>query len=330
MSENVHLLLLLQSESGPLSPDDAAALAEWLKDPAHARLAREYKAIWEKSEVYQPEVPVDTTADFQRVWAKIEAQEAVKGRRISMRTWLRVAAALLVLLAAVGLFRSWDTGAGTLQTAMADASGAKALVLPDGTQVWLRANARLEYPEVFDAKTRIVHLKGEAIFDVAHADSHPFRVTLANGGSVEVLGTRFAIRQEAQGETVVVQRGKVRFQPVSGDKGVVLTAGERAQFDHATRRIQLSQALTYNELAWQTGGLEFINTPLRQVVADLQAFYHVKIELTNNKLNDCTLTAPLSNQPIDQLLETLSLTYQIKVEHPKPDTYVLKGGVCPD
>jgi ferric-dicitrate binding protein FerR (iron transport regulator) len=48
-------------------------------------------------------------------------------------------------------------------------SGAKDIVsieLPDGTQVWLNKNSRIEYPKVFDGDERQVFLQGEAFFEV--------------------------------------------------------------------------------------------------------------------------------------------------------------------
>lgn len=47
-----------------------------------------------------------------------------------------------------------------------------------------------------------------------------------------------------------------------------------------------SNVSTFNELSWQTGGLEFIDTPLRDVIRDLEATYHVKISLSNPVLGE--------------------------------------------
>ena len=48
--------------------------------------------------------------------------------------------------------------------------------LEDGTNVWLSAGTRFEYPLVFAGRERRVKISGEAMFDVEHDADHPFVV----------------------------------------------------------------------------------------------------------------------------------------------------------
>jgi ferric-dicitrate binding protein FerR (iron transport regulator) len=156
-----------------------------------------------------------------------------------------------------------------------------------------------------------------------------FHITLDDGKSgVEVLGTAFNVRQNAEETAVTVRNGKVRFYADQQSKGVLLTAGKKAVFYKTKRQIVTENVLTFNELSWQSGGLEFISAPMRQVVRDLETYYGVQITLTNTDLQDCTYTAPLTNQPLEKVLESLSLTYQMQVKQTAPKAYQLAGGTC--
>src|SRR5690554_2043674 len=61
--------------------------------------------------------------------------------------------------------------------------GTYSIRLPDGTQVWLNAASTLTYPSRFTAHERVVHLEGEAYFDVPaltdRQGARPFRVESA-------------------------------------------------------------------------------------------------------------------------------------------------------
>ena len=202
-------------------------------------------------------------------------------------------------------------------------------MLPDGTRVWLRQGSGLTYPAAFAATARRVQLQGEAYFEVASDSSKVFHVELEDQkGSVEVLGTSFYVRQNAQQTTVTVRTGKVRFSPDDKSKSVVLAAGEKAVLDKSKRQLTTETVLTFNELSWQTGGLEFIRTPMKQVISDLETYYGVQITLTNTNLQYCKHTAPLTNQSLDKVLESLSLTYQMQVKKTGPKAYQLTGGTC--
>ena len=92
--------------------------------------------------------------------------------------------------------------------------------------------------------------------------------------------------------------------------------------------MRVSTAGTLNDLAWQTGGLAFVKTPLSQVMSDLEKYYQVKISLNNPAMANCPHTAPLTNAPLTQVLEALALTYQLKVKEVGSGAYELSGGIC--
>ena len=67
------------------------------------------------------------------------------------------------------------------------------LVLEDGSRVYLNSNTKLHFPLVFAGEKRVVHLEGEAYFEVAFDSLKPF-IVMTGGMEVQVLGTKFNIK----------------------------------------------------------------------------------------------------------------------------------------
>jgi len=329
------ILLLSKQFSGEISPDESVLLDEWLRQsPDHERLAAEIQQVWERTGTYQKTFSPDLTADFQNIEARIRNAEPVVTSNPLFtvrlgRLLLRAAAVLIVMVASVWGWRNLSTTPVALLTATVTNAEKQRVELPDGSMVWLRRNATLEYPKQFqNAERRVKLTAGEAYFEVAHNAAQPFVVETPDGDLVRVLGTAFGVGLAPGRITVAVRSGRVQFSPQSKREGVVLTARQKATFDLNNPQIVVSQNITLNELAWQTGGLEFVRTPLSQVTTDLEQYYKVKITLRNPALQNCLHTAPLTNQSIRKVLESLALTYGMQVVEVVPDQFDLLGGTC--
>lgn len=329
MKEYDYLLLLSKRLSGEISTEESADLDEWLRQSSeHEQFASETQEIWKKAEGFGKTFAPDLQADFEKVQAKIRPLSQPALRVSFTRQYLRIAAAVVFLIAATWVFKQF---AGTDQSTVilaASNQSIKSAALPDGSKVWLREGAQLSYEGKLDAAVRQVTLQGEAYFEVHHDPAHPFKVRLENGGAVEVLGTQFNVRQTKTQTDVLVRSGKVRFSPNAQTEGPVLTANQKAEYDYSAAKVQVSSLSSLNELSWQTGGLEFVNTPLQQVMADLEKFYNVKISLKNPAMASCPHSAPLTSQAIDQVLETIALTHQLKVQKLGERSFELSGGQC--
>ncbi|HAD11761.1 MAG TPA: hypothetical protein DCF33_04900 [Saprospirales bacterium] len=326
MKESEYLLLLQKKFSGEIQADELPKLEQWLSSSEqNQHLAEGLKRFWDKTEGYGKTFQPDLSRDFQKVQARIRATEQAPVRFSWSRALVRIAAAVAVLV--VSLW-SWNYLSGPETMEILAASDQKSLILPDGSHVWLRKGSSLTYPKSLSGPIRGVKLTGEGFFEVAHDPSHPFKVELATGGYVQVLGTEFDIRQEATKTIVLVESGKVRFAPNANEEGPILTAGQKAEFNHNAGKITISKPASMNELAWQKGGLEFVGTPLWQVVKDLEQYYGVTIVLNNAEVRECPHSAPLTSQPIEKVLESLALTHQLTVEKTGEKKYALSGGSC--
>jgi ferric-dicitrate binding protein FerR (iron transport regulator) len=327
-----YIILLNKAFTGEISPAESAQLTQWMQQsPENQKIATDMQAMWEATGASTRSFHPDLDADFSSLQKRIAAQTqptlkvAFRASRL-----LRVAAAMALLLGAYGVWRVYNSGGAAMQVETVADAGFRKIQLPDGTSVWLRKNSTLTFQKQFNGVSRRVQLNGEAYFEVLHDAARPFSVALPDGSLVEDLGTEFDVRafpSDAEA-SVLVKSGSVRFSPGGSKNGVELTPGMKGIFDKSAHKMTIDESRSFGDLAWQSGGLEFISTPLSTVVSDLERFYKVRIDLRNESLRSCTYTAPLTNQSIDKVLESLAISYHFQVKKTGESTYALLGGNC--
>lgn len=200
--------------------------------------------------------------------------------------------------------------------------------LPDGTTVNLNKGSLLEYPSRFTGDQRNVKLRGTAYFEVAHDRRHPFVVEAA-GVAVEVLGTRFYVSTSSDGSVeVVLIDGKVAVYRCSqpGEK-LMLSPGESVLVDRAATDLVKKQDIDPNNLAWNTGKLEFNDRSMDEVAAVLQKTYGQEIVFQNEAIKNCRITATFSNQPLGAVMNVIAHTLDLSVENRK-NTIFISGAGC--
>lgn len=337
MQENSYISLLAKSFAGQNSPEEQAALDQWLaQSPANEQYARELREAWEGTMPHPTPVRVNLDADFREVRAKIAADAAPMRATTGglARRLLRVAAIGAALVAAAWF---WWGRSGVTFDQMAAADGLKRIIhLEDGTEVCLKEGSSMEYPTAFrGASRRQVRLQGQAFFKVAHDPAHPFQVLLADGGVVEVLGTSFDVQSSATAPTssVLVKTGRVRFQPKGSGESVVLIPAQKAVFNKSTGKMQVSTVPNFNDLAWYAEELEFVKTPLSEVLTRLEDYGKSSIKLENTALGKCLYTSPLTLKlntgHLESVLEIVAVPFGLRVERQGEDKFVLRGGTCP-
>ena len=222
-------------------------------------------------------------------------------------------------------------------------AGSKSKIqLPDGTQVWLNADSKIEYNENFNGKYREVKLTGEAFFDVVKNKEKPFIIHTSQM-DVKVLGTAFNVRSypgETTTETALL-RGAVEISLHSNpekkyylkpnDKLVLNnnitaladTATNATQQDNAEKQLVKMKKVhvdkTENDITetmWIKNKLAFENELLEKILAETERWYNVDIELKNEKVKSFRFTSVFENKPLTDVLEALclaaNLRYQVK------------------
>ena len=126
-----------------------------------------------------------------------------------------------------------------------------------------------------------------------------------------MLGTCFQVVAGKEQTTVDVVSGKVGFALHERPDSVVLTAGLRACYAMGSDLIAVTEQQNPNELAWQTHRLRFKETPLPQVVADLEQAYQTA--LTYSGAVDKRLTATLEGLTLEEALQVVNETLDVHI-----------------
>lgn len=148
--------------------------------------------------------------------------------------------------------------------------------LPDGTMVWLNAASSLKYPSSFTAlKNRIVELTGEAYFEVSSDKAHPFFVK-TNRQNVEVLGTHFnvsAYPEEHTTKTTLVE-GSVKVSTPTQSR--FIKPGEQLTLS-SENKLEITSIDARMAIAWKNDEFMFDDEPIEQVMNTLSRWYNIEI-----------------------------------------------------
>jgi len=236
----------------------------------------------------------------------------------------RVAA---ILVAVIGIGWVWTERYLNSTTTLVGAAQPARFILPDGSSIWLSEGSVLLYGRDFNDDRREVSLTGEGYFEVKHHETKPFMIHTASV-TTEVLGTAFNLRAKPDEKTVElsVTEGRVTF---GADTKTEVKAGQSATFDETTRRVSTDEA-NPNATAWKTNTLDFKNAKLRSVFRDLARYYQVKVKVTKRKLLNCRITAHFEDASLEEVLEVMSQTMDLKYAV-EDGVYVVRGKVyCGD
>ena len=257
--------------------------------------------------------------DPDRAWRRFaEAQGISSLKRVWMRSayvWT-VAASIALLVSLIGFYQ-WQQKQPDWVTFTAEAQQVKRLTLPDQTEISLAGGSRLTYDaRHYGQEMRLVRLEGKAFFEVWHDEARPFRVETAES-RVTVLGTRFQVVAGKEQTTVDVVSGKVGFALREKTDSVALTAGLQAYYTSGDPRIKVTEQPNPNELAWLTHRLRFEETPLPQVVADLEQAYQTTLSYSGDA--DKRLTATLEELTLEEALQVVNETLDVRIKQNPPN-----------
>ena len=188
--------------------------------------------------------------------------------------------------------------------------GEYALVLADGTRVWLNAETELSYPSYFSGKDRRVKLKGEAYFEVTADTSMPFIVETKHL-QINVLGTSFNISAYPdESHHATLAKGKIKA--IYEEKQVILSPGEKALLTDSGMIVHAVDIATYT--SWKERRFVFKNKPLQEVARDLERWYNVRLTIRQDA-QPIRLTANLPKyENIEKILHIIENIARVKCE----------------
>lgn len=184
------------------------------------------------------------------------------------------------------------------------------LQLTDGSQLELNTHSAVDID--FNVNVRQIRLHyGEILIQTASDSAHrPFIVHTVEG-SVRALGTRFAVRSEADHTQVQVLEHAVELRP-SQDNGRVLRleAGQQAGFDR--HHLGTPTALPAGVDAWTQGMLMAIDWRLGDLLDEV-ARYRVGVVQCSPAVADLRLSGTFRLDDSNTFLENLAASLPVRV-----------------
>ncbi len=318
------------------APQDHAQWATWLaQHPAMRPLVDEARSLVVATQVEEvPIGPAEVAAGIQAILARTAPRPVVRRAQFWRRTM-----AIAASVALVGAVAWWwgqenepasPTGGqmGPHNAAIENPGPSSfSLKLSDGTRVTLQRQSQLRVAPDFGRSARTVYLVGEAFFEVKKDAQRPFLV-VAGGVVSKVLGTSFSVRAYGnEANTLVkVATGKVAVyqalpaggsQPQNPATQILLTPNQQVVFEKEKEKMVKTVVETPALLDPQASKKIFLfeETPVKQVFAQLEASYGIRIVYDAELLADCDLTAEFDQETlyekIDIICEAIQASYEI-------------------
>jgi len=332
---NKYKSLIIKVLQGEASPEEQRIANEWLdKNPKNKRVYESYEALLLLT--HSKKVNYDTEKAWEKIQLRIKnatsrsapQKSILAGKRKTIIRYASISGIAALLVLAIAIFPLLKSQPQMLQIT-SDLALSDPHSLPDGTVVSLNSGSLINYPERFTGEFREISIFGEAFFEVSRNTERPF-VIHAEGLDIRVIGTSFNVEAYPGSDyvKVTVNTGKVLVYPSGSDadaqtSGSYLTAGEMATFSKESAVILKGTNDNLNFLSWKTGILTFRETRLTDVFKALESKYKTRFTAENQNVLNQRLTARFENETIEEVLETLSLIFNVKFEKKENEIILL-------
>ncbi|MBP8960059.1 MAG: FecR domain-containing protein [Bacteroidales bacterium] len=265
---------------------------------------------WKATESgFNPE-EIDVDSAWEKIISGITEANSTSIKK-NNRSYLKIAAAitLILTLSAAVLYITRTSQSNYVVVSTGEKDAVKEISLPGGNRVWLNRNSTLSYKTKPDDNSKNIKLSGEGYFDIVHDPSHPFIID-AGKATIRVIGTTFnVITSNSKKEVeVFVESGNVLLSTVSG-KDVVLEPGYIGRADNKSAIKILNNNKNY--LAWKTGLLVYEDTPLNEVLHDLNRVYGINITVEDPSILDYRITSTFDKDPGETIINVICITFNL-------------------
>lgn len=298
--EAVNWFVRLRAEN--VSSRDEMAFLAWLEQAdAHRSAFYETCLLW-------------GDPDFLQSLVNHAKQHGIAPRRKKkpyIKSWRHLALVAAITALAVGL-------AGPARVALqADFSAAtgerKTVELADGSTVMLNTGSAMAVEMAGDQR-KVELLRGEAYFDVKADPARPF-IVQADRSTTRVLGTRFFVDRQADGDRISVVSGKVEVSEARRWKEPLVLGDREAVtvYDHAIGQPQKIES----ELAtsWVNGFLVYENETLENVIRQINRYQIGTVYFKDDAIRHIRINGRLTIRESREMLEVLRRTMALKLTY---------------
>ncbi len=328
---------LVRSQDRDFTPEDKKLMATWLEeDPANREAFEEMGGVWEHigvlEHVFVPEKEYKRPKIFvcHRKAERFTCLKALLSRfaEPKNRVVIAVAAMAVLVLLCLPVFRAYFSEQAVTVRARKTMIGEQTtLTLGDGSVLKMNVKSALSI-RMSNRLRQVEMSEGEVFFVVSADTNRPFEVRTPNG-LVRVLGTAFNVKSRSGRVAVDIEHGRVLVRDAPkgpGDMragGVTLVAGQGVDIDPSGRLSRLRPSDMKQVLAWQNRQAFFQNTPLGEVLRELELYHDVRVKLAFPELESKGITGRFDLGKLDQTLEVIMAAASLKAEKEADGTITL-------
>jgi transmembrane sensor len=322
MENERYLYLVTREITGEITPEEKGELEALLKvSPEYQERYKILDKFW-RQEVYSDQ-STDTDEALKKVLSRInESDDTLPATKtFSLSVFYKLAAAaIVIIMIGIGVFvyQSYRTPAQIAMIDKYNGTGTRSMItLPDGTRVWLNAESKISYPEIFEGDKRDVHLSGEAFFNVSHDAEKPFYIHL-NKAAIRVIGTSFNVKAYSNDEIIQtsVVSGKVAFLSKPGDTktsdSVFLLKNNKVTYSLATGDMRTETTNTLDDREWINGKLIYKSETLESITRQLARNFGKKVTINDPKVGQYRFTGTFDESSLDEIMRYLAMTRPFK------------------
>lgn len=325
MENERYLFLVTREIIGEITPEEKVELETLLKVSAEEQEKHKLMDKFWRQEVYS-EQSTEANEALMKVLARINdaPPQVVPTKTFSLSVFSKLAAAAMVILTiGLGMY-VYQAYREPEQIALIDkysGTGSRFMMtLSDGTRIWLNADSKISYPEVFAEDKREVYLTGEAFFSVASNAEKPFYIHL-NKAAIRVIGTSFNVKAYANEESIQtsVVSGKVAFMsrttdPKAHSDSVLLVKNNKVTYSPSTGDMRTETTNALDDREWINGKLIYKSETLEAISRQLERNFGKKVIIKDPKVGQYRFTGTFEESSLEEIMHYLSMTRTFKYE----------------
>ena len=252
---------------------------------------------------------------LEEKWEKIASMlEIKKDSGFWINRWkfsAVVAAAAVILFLVLGgvihtLLNTGNNNSVAALTTISTTEGEKANIwMSDSSKIIINSGSSFSYSDDYDKNERLVHLKGEAFFDIRTNSNKPFIVKLGDV-TITATGTMFNISSYEKDNRIetTLEEGKINVS-VKNNSSFDLKPGQQVVFIKETEEIIVRNVTTELYTSWKENKLKLIETPLEEALRQIGRRYNVTFEVSDADILGLKYTATFINETIDEVMQML-------------------------
>jgi transmembrane sensor len=302
-------------------------LEEWLKDPQNQE---EFYAWLHEYEANNLQYEVSTEKKLQEIKQRLEdtriqyVEEDVSISTSVYRKFSLIGAALVLISVGVLFLNRKESSIqyeSSEYVTVENINTLKTIILPDHSSIVLQPNSTITYSKLdFQHGKRNIHFEGDGFFEIKKDSLSPFVIN-TKYFNTKVLGTSFNLQTEGENteNEIRVKTGRVAVYStlinIDSTEAILLGANQQLKFSRASKSpIAL---INIQSDALYAGGLsdfDFDDSPVIEVLDYLSKKYNVTIDFDFERLQNCKITAKLSDEPLSEKIRLICLAINAQYE----------------